>query len=147
MHNFPDIETLSKATEAILHPPFQWCPVVGGSVALGDAAERRGTQGGIYQVPDFAIAKFPVTNAQYEKFILDPHGYSNPRCWEYSPEAYQWQKDHPNPRPTAFKGADLPCTRVSWFDSMAFCHWLSTELENKGSEQKKKSPDPRNPAT
>jgi formylglycine-generating enzyme required for sulfatase activity len=31
--------------------------------------------------------------------------------------------------PTAFIGDDLPMTRVSWFDGMAFCAWLSVQLD------------------
>ena len=141
------IKYLSKATETILDPPFAWCPVEGGPVTLEDASQHGGTHGGKYQVADFAIAKFPVTNAQYEKFALDPKGYYNPQWWKFSPEASQWLMDHPNPRPTAFKGPDLPCTRVSWFDSMAFCLWLSAEMGKKGIGQKSKSMDPTNPAT
>lgn len=142
MYDFSNLETLSKATEAILHPPFEWCLVKGGLVTLEDASQHGGTQGGIYQVTDFAIAKYPLTNAQYDKFILTPNGYFNPKWWKYSSEASQWLVDHPNPRPTAFKGADLPVTRVSWFDSMAFCLWLSTELGKLVSKQQKVPLDP-----
>jgi formylglycine-generating enzyme required for sulfatase activity len=147
MFNFSDFDALSKATESILYLPFEWCQVKGGTVFLKDASYYGGTKGGIYQVADFAIAKYPITNAQYERFLKDSNGYSNPHWWEFSPQASQWQKDRPNPNPTAFKGSDLPRTRVSWFDSMAFCHWLSAELANKTSDQHLKSPDPHNLAT
>jgi len=130
MSSFSKIETLSKATESILHPPFKWCHVEGGNVVLQDAAQDGGTKGGNFQVSDFAIAKYPITNAQYERFLQNSNGFSKPQWWEYSPEATQWRKDHKNPKPTAFDGPDLPRTRVSWFDSMAFCLWLSTELKN-----------------
>ena len=129
IHSSSPSPDLSKATESILSPPFEWCPVEGGPVTLENAIQDGGTAGGIFRVPDFAMAKYPITNAQYEKFLKSPNGFVNPLWWEYSREAIQWRKDHKNPKPTAFNGSDLPRTRVSWFDSMAFCHWLSAELK------------------
>lgn len=131
MPDLTHLETLSKTTESILHAPFAWCYVQGGDVWLEDATQQGGTRGGISQVSEFAIAKYPITNAQYERFLKHSNGFSNPRWWEFSPEAIQWRKNHTNPKPTAFQGSDLPRTRVSWFDSMAFCLWLSAELHNK----------------
>jgi formylglycine-generating enzyme required for sulfatase activity len=122
------IVALSRATESLLGAPFEWCHVVGGNVALEDALASGGTGGGDYQVADFAMAKYLITNAQYCRFLGDPAGYADPDWWAYSAAAAQWRRDHPNPRPTAFGGADLPRTRVSWFDSMAFCRWLAAAL-------------------
>jgi formylglycine-generating enzyme required for sulfatase activity len=109
----PNMEALSRTTEAVLSPPFEWCRVLGGTVTLEDAQQRGGTKGGDYQIADFAIAKYPITNAQYQKFVADPNGYRNVQWWAYSPQATRWHKGHPHPKPTAFAGADLPRTRVS----------------------------------
>ena len=111
----------------------------GGKVVLQDATHDGGTKGGKNQVGNFAIAKFPITNTQYENFLRHSNGFSNTQWWEFSPEATQWRKDHKKPKPTAFTGPDLPRTRVSWFDSMAFCGWLSAELMNTLHDDK--SPD------
>lgn len=132
------MQALSTVMAAILCPPFEWCHIPGGGVIIQDARHYGGSQGGPYQVNDFAIAKYPITNAQYQRFLDHPHGYANPHWWEYSPEAAQWRRDHQTPRPAAFEGPDLPRTRVSWFDSMAFCHWLTAELGLHGA--------PSNPA-
>jgi formylglycine-generating enzyme required for sulfatase activity len=122
------IEALSHVLESILCPPFRWCFVDSGLVRLEDASHDGGTPGVEYRVAEFAIARYPVTNAQYQKFIDASDGFGNSAWWEYSPQAARWRLDHPRPRPTAFAGDDLPRTRVSWFDSLAFCHWLSAEL-------------------
>jgi formylglycine-generating enzyme required for sulfatase activity len=135
MPDFASLIALSKTAEAILHPPFEWCVITGGVVTLEDATSTGGTKGGEYHVTDFASAKFPITNAQYQKFLDHPSGYATPNWWQYSSEAVQWRKDHPNLSPTAFDGADLPRTRVSWFDAMAFCHWLSVELAHHNRVQ------------
>src|SRR5437773_585365 len=114
-----ELITLSKQTEAILAAPFEWCYITGGQVTLLDASSYGGTSGGIYQVADFAIAKYLITNAQYKKFIEHANGFCHPEWWDFSLQGIQWRKDHAHPKPTAFEGADLPCTRVSWFDSVA----------------------------
>jgi iron(II)-dependent oxidoreductase len=123
------IAPLSKQTESILCAPFEWCFIPGGITTLLDASDYGGTIGGSYQVPDFVIGKYLITNGQYKKFIDHPNGFRQPKWWTYSPQAVQWRKDHPHPKPPAFAGPDLPCTRVSWFNSVAFCSWLSNELE------------------
>jgi len=130
MSNSFRLETLSKAVEKILCSPFEWRFVEGGNVVLENASLTGGTKGGTSQVDNFGIAKYPITNAQYEKFLKDPNGFSNIQWWEFSSEAQQWRKNHKNPKPTAFTGSDLPRTRISWFDSMAFCSWLSTEINH-----------------
>jgi formylglycine-generating enzyme required for sulfatase activity len=122
------IDALSQATASILGSPFSWCHVAGGAVTLANAVAAGGTPSATYQIAAFAIAKYPITNAQYQRFLSDPRGYARPDWWAYSAAARQWRHDHPHPRPTAFEGADLPRTRVSWFDSMAFCHWLAARL-------------------
>ena len=131
-----NLEALSRMTEAILFPPFAWCFVQGGRVTLGDASSYGGTKGGEYQIDSFLIAKYPITNAQYQRFLDDPGGYADITWWSYSPQATQWRKDHQKSKPTAFDGPDLPRTRVSWFESMAFCAWLSSALESHNNQWK-----------
>jgi formylglycine-generating enzyme required for sulfatase activity len=120
---------ISERTEAMLSIPFAWCFIPGGSMTLLDASNYGGTNGGICQINGFAIGKFMVTNGQYQAFVEHSNGFKSPQWWEYSPQAMQWREDHPHPTQPAFAGRDLLCTRVSWFDSMAFCNWLSAELD------------------
>ena len=144
MPTLSSLPVLSQETETLLAPPFEWRPVKGGIVRLENALETGGTPGGEFLVTDFAVARYLITNAQYQKFIADPLGFADPGWWEYSPQATQWHKDHPRPKPTAFDGSDLPRTRVSWFDSLAFCAWLSSRLQSPSSANRM---DMHNPLT
>lgn len=111
-----------------LPPPFEWIDIPAGEVSLEDATPRRGTKGGGYEVGAFKIAKYPVTNAQYDMFVNDPQGYVNSIWWNYSSDANEWRGEHPKPLDTAFPGTLLPRTNVSWYDAVAFCRWLTTRL-------------------
>lgn len=61
MSDLQYLESLSIATESILHRPFEWCRVEGGNVTLEDARHYGGTKGGVYQVSDLSIAKYHIT--------------------------------------------------------------------------------------
>jgi formylglycine-generating enzyme required for sulfatase activity len=130
MSSFLSHTELAKITGEILCPPFEWCTIRGGPVVLENALHYGGTPGGSFEVADFWMSCFPITNAQYERFLDHPDGYDNPGWWSYSAEARQWRSDHTRSQPPAFEGANLPRTRVSWFDSMAFCTWLAAQLQD-----------------
>lgn len=112
----------------VIPPPFEWCKVPAGTVLLEDSSMNAGTVGGKLKVDRFFIAKYPVTNAQYQVFVDAKDGYSDPRWWEYSPEARGWRQMVGHPAQTGFEGNDLPRTRISWFDAVAFCNWLTHRL-------------------
>jgi formylglycine-generating enzyme required for sulfatase activity len=111
--------------EDILPPPFEWADIPAGAVTLEDASNHAGTKGGQYNVSAFAIAKYPITNEQYEVFVDANDGYRKLHWWEFSKEAKKWRKENPQPAETRFRGDDLPRTIVCWYDAVAFCQWLS----------------------
>lgn len=113
---------------SLLGPPFACCLIPGGNVFIEDARPQGGSPGGECTVPDFWLAKYPITNAQYQAFLDALDGFSNPAWWGFSPQALRWRSDHPRPVPTAFPGPHVPRTRVSWYDSLAFCAWLTSKL-------------------
>ncbi|MGM3306750.1 SUMF1/EgtB/PvdO family nonheme iron enzyme [Anabaena sp. WFMT] len=59
-------------------------------------------------VPPFYMGKYPVTQAQWERVAFLPK-----------------EKIDLNPKPSYFKGANLPVEQVSWIDAQEFCTRLS----------------------
>ncbi len=110
----------------ILPEPYTWCSIVGGRVTLEDASQMMpnpGTQGGNFLVEPFFISKYLITNAQYQVFLED--GGYHPKWWSFSDAARAWRTATPEAIKTGYAGDWLPRTNVSWYDAVAFCHWLS----------------------
>src|SRR3954449_7915998 len=62
-------------------------------------------------VSAFALGRFPVTNEQYGRF-LEATRAPAPRFWNDA----------------QFNAALQPVVGVSWFEAMAYCHWLSERV-------------------
>lgn len=109
----PEVITTSKPTSLDLMPePFEWISIAG---------------------KEYEIAKYPVTNAQFAKFI-EAGGYNTQKWWT---EAGWNQKQSDNwtePRywqNSKFNGDLRPVVGVSWYESVAFCLWLSAVTGEK----------------
>ncbi|POZ50232.1 SUMF1/EgtB/PvdO family nonheme iron enzyme [Methylovulum psychrotolerans] len=96
-------------------PDIDWVKVPGGVVVLEDKA-------GTVHVTPFCLARYPVTNVQFQAFLDDADGYTNPHWWKGldatpgTPELPRWTE------------ANHPRESVSWFEAIAFCAWLSARL-------------------
>lgn len=73
-------------------------------------------------IDSFLIAKYPVTNFQFQAFIYDREGYSNPQWWP--PISRKWHEKNPLPVSSTFRGDNQPREMVNWFEAIAFCTWL-----------------------
>jgi len=72
-------------------------------------------------LPEFWIAKTPITNAQYKAFV-EATGYTAPQHWTRG-EIPRGKKHH-------------PVTYVSWDDARAFCQWVGGELPSEQQWEK-----------
>jgi hypothetical protein len=105
----------------VLPPPFEWCVVTGASVRI---------EGRAYTIPDFAISKYPVTNAQFLKFV-EADGYGNKDWWqrksnrgkEKGMSIGSFAQQHHQLKPN-----NMPISSISWYEAIAFCRWLSATI-------------------
>ncbi len=112
--------TKPPVAPAILPPSFEWINIPGGELMLKDKYYV-----GTFTVEPFVIAKYPITNAQFQVFVDAPDGYHETRWWDYSSEARKWRDENPAPMYTTYADGDLPRTNVTWYEAVAFCRWLS----------------------
>ena len=95
-------------------PDIDWVEIPGGEFLYGENRAQR-------YLDAFWMARYPITNAQYQAFI-DAGGYREERWWQVLAERieapYEPRRSQPN----------RPRERVSWYEAMAFCAWLSERL-------------------
>ena len=81
-------------------------------------------------LPDYRMGKYPVTNAEYEKFI-ESGGYKDKRFWTES----GWQEvgqSYNEPRfwqDVRFNKPNQPVIGLSWYECVAYCRWSSSETD------------------
>ncbi len=78
--------------------------------------------------PDFWIAQYPVTYAQYRAFLEAPDGFRDGRWWR-GLDAPKGHADAPGAQ--RFKHWNHPAENVSWYEAIAFCRWLTGKVEAK----------------
>jgi serine/threonine-protein kinase len=86
---------------------FLWIP--GGRFRMGSEKYDREKPVHWVRLNDFWIGETPVTNAQYQKFMVAT-GQPEPALW----------------RDRRFSDPDQPVVGVDWNEAMAFCRWLTS---------------------
>lgn len=94
-------------------PDILWIEIPRGQVKLEGIDH-------VFEVNPFRIAKYSVTNAQFDAFLKAEDGYPNEEWWGDIEQGHEvahpsWQEDN-SPRET-----------VSWYEAVAFCRWLSAK--------------------
>jgi len=103
---------ISQLSEEIPLPTFEWCDIPSGTVSIESI---------VYQVRPFRMARYPVTYAQYQAFIMAPDGYFSERLWEDVPTAERPAQ----PGDQRWPLDDHPREHVTWYEAVAFCRWLN----------------------
>ena len=98
-------------------PDIVWIDIPGGRITLTGVDH-------VFEVEPFRMAKYLVTNAQFEAFIKAEDGYRKEMWWNgiqrcEEASAASWHE------------ANSPRETVCWFEAVAFCRWLSQRAGSK----------------
>jgi hypothetical protein len=102
-------------------PDIDWVEIPAGEFIYQNEKSTR-------HLDSFSIARYPITNIQFQAFIDAPDGFHNPRWWVGLSAS---ENDKSQPDEQWFKYWNHPRERVSWYDAIAYCRWLSEKLDIK----------------
>jgi hypothetical protein len=91
-------------------PDIDWVEIPAGEFIYQDGESQT--------LPTFKMSRYPVTNAQFQAFVTAEDGYNNDVWW-------QDLKKPDTPHEPYWKESNRPVESVDWYQSMAFCRWLS----------------------
>lgn len=95
-------------------PDIDWVEVPGGVFLFGETRQTS-------QIDSFYISRFPITNTQYQAFIADG-GYDD-ELWRE--DLSGWRTE---PGTSVWAQGNRPRSFVNWYESIAYCRWLSYKL-------------------
>ncbi|WGZ96418.1 MAG: SUMF1/EgtB/PvdO family nonheme iron enzyme [Candidatus Thiothrix putei] len=96
-------------------PDIDWVEIPAGEFTYQDGEHL--------SLPTYKMSRYPVTNAQFQVFVADG-GYENDEWWE------GLQKPDSLPNHSWTEG-NRPVERVDWYESIAFCRWLSAKTNQE----------------
>jgi formylglycine-generating enzyme required for sulfatase activity len=80
----------------------------------------------------YLIAKYPMTNAQFQAFVDAPEGYRNDRWWTQAGLKWRGERTGPEKYGGVFDLPNHPVVMVTWYEAVAFCRWLTERLKVEG---------------
>ncbi len=101
-------------------PDLDWVEIPAGAFTYGEGKTQKRLN-----LPRFFITRCLITYAQFQAFVDAPDGFYNPLWWDGLAAD---DKHKAAPGEQWFKYWTHPRERVSWYDAIAFCRWLSAKL-------------------
>ncbi len=127
------------ALMSVTQMPFCWIPAGPFYRTADEEPKRRQQKQPSPLAYDYWMSRYPVSNAQFQLFAA-AGGYTEPRFWAEAQKEQYWSEQGfkgrydraartaPYDYGEPFNLSNHPVVGVSWFEAVAFCRWLSTQL-------------------
>jgi len=128
----PPVVKQYPSIQKALSSLFEWVDIPAGRVSIDGsyASYIPFDTNQDFDVPNFKIAKYPITNRQYQTFV-DDGGYDIEYYW--TKQGWALRTLHQWSQPLHIGQAEVigqaPVVGISWYEAIAFCKWLSTVLK------------------
>ena len=131
LENQVDKQTQAAILEPGIHAPITpdnpagiaWVEIPAGEFLFGGKNEK------INMKAAYKIGKYPITNAQYKKFLDSNKDYKLPKSWDVKNRTYPEEK------------ANYPVVFLTWDDAQVFCEWAKCRLPS--DKEWRKQPEGR----
>jgi formylglycine-generating enzyme required for sulfatase activity len=134
--------------------PFDWVTIPAGYFPMGSDKEQDryavdSEKKHTVYVPEYQIARVPVTVVQFRHFVAATHYRTTAEeqgwaadwtgtTWQPKRDAY-WEHPH---GPGSDAQEDHPVTCISWYDAVEFCKWAGVRLPTEAEWEKAAGYDP-----
>lgn len=125
-----ELERSAEAIRALIGGPFEWCEVPASEFIYGGSDENSAPKQKV-TLPTFAIAKYPITFSQFQMFINEAQSFISEA--EIAVDDKWWDVLAHRFNELGGPGGiidDHPRENVNWYDAIAFCRWLSWNLDS-----------------
>ncbi|MBI5716013.1 MAG: SUMF1/EgtB/PvdO family nonheme iron enzyme [Chloroflexi bacterium] len=129
----------ADAKEKTYFSAYYWIEIPAGKFVMGSdkGGDDEHPQHTIEILYAFRIARYPVTNADFAKFVnatkYKTTAEEAGRAWVKGTEVKGANWAHPSgPKSTIDQIQDHPVVQVSWRDAIAYCEWLGQNLQGLG---------------
>lgn len=124
-----DVMTIEKIT---------FCRIPAGEFIMGEGEKLRKVT-----LPEYFISQYPITNAQFNAFVK-AEGYKQEKYWAEAKQNEYWSEagikgDYdkvPRKAPwntgIPFTYSNHPVLSVTWYEALAFTHWLNEQIQQAG---------------
>ncbi|NIA30537.1 MAG: SUMF1/EgtB/PvdO family nonheme iron enzyme, partial [Actinobacteria bacterium] len=145
--DFPTLErvmvgdTLAKLgdprSEVMTIEDMQFCYIPAGPFIMGSPEnDKMAYEDEEYEHQEnipypYWLARFSITNAQFEAFVKAEDGYSNNEWWTKAGLRWRGERTEPDKQGGAFVLPNHPVVNVGWYEAHAFTRWLTFRLRQK----------------
>ncbi|MEK6751340.1 MAG: SUMF1/EgtB/PvdO family nonheme iron enzyme [Chloroflexota bacterium] len=129
---------------------FLFCEIPAGKFWMGSKEGEKDSQKSEtpqfeYNIPNnYFMSRYPITNAQFDLFVK-ADGYKIENYWGEAKQAGYWSADgfkgryddqarnEPVDYGAPFNLSNHPVVGVTWYESAAFCRWLTNQFQVSSS--------------